>query len=80
MIVLDLKMHSGICKPSRRIFPGRSDYVYRPACIYPSHGLHAVENLSALRGAVPRQFQRQELHLPRPIPSLPNGVRNILWL
>ncbi len=68
MFVLDLKMHSGICKPSQRIFPGRSAHVYRPACIYPSHGLHAVENLSALRGQVPRQLQCQELHLPGPVP------------
>lgn len=67
MFVLDLKMPSGICKPSRRIFPGRSAHVYRPACIYPNHGPHAVKNLSALRGEVPRQLQRQEFHLPGPV-------------
>jgi len=63
MFVLDLKMQSGMSKPSRRIFQGRNAHVYWPACIYPSHGLHAVENLSALRGEVPRQLQRQKFHL-----------------
>ena len=61
MFVPDLKTQSGICKPSRRIFQRRSAHVYRPAHIYPSHGLYAVENLSALRGAVSRQLQCQEL-------------------
>lgn len=68
MFVLDLKMPSGICKPSRRIFPGRSAHVYRPACIYPDHGLHAVKNLSALRGEVSRQLQRQKFHLSGSVP------------
>ena len=68
MFVFDLKTHSGICKPSRRIFQGRSAHVYRTACIYSSHGLHAIENLSAVRGEVPRQLQHQELHLSGSVP------------
>ena len=68
MLVLDLKTHSGICKPSRRLSQGRSAHVFRPACVHPGHGLHAIENLSALRGAVPRQLQRQAFHLSGPVP------------
>jgi len=37
-------------------------------CVYSSHGLHVVENLSALCGTVPRQFRRQEFHLSGPVP------------
>lgn len=56
MSVLDLKTHSGICKPSRRFSQGRSTHVFRPACVYPDHGLHAIENLSTLCGEVPSNF------------------------
>jgi len=63
MSILDLKTRSGICKPSQRLFQGRNAHVFRSACVYPNHGLHAVENLSALRGEIPRQLQREEFHL-----------------
>jgi len=68
MPVLDLKTHSGICKSSRRFSQGRSAYVFRPACVYPSHGLHAIENLSALRGEIPGQLQREAVHLHGSVP------------
>src|SRR3989339_64718 len=63
MPVLDLKKHSEIGKPSRRFFSGGNVYVFRPTCVYPNYGLHAFENLSALRCKISRQLQREALYL-----------------
>ncbi len=68
MLVLDLKSHSEICQASRKLFQGRSTYVFSNTCVYSSHGLHVVENLSALCATVSRQFRRQKFHLSGPVP------------
>ena len=60
MLVLDLKTDSGICEPSRILSQGRSAHVFRPACVHPGHGLHAVENLSALRGEFYQDFPKRK--------------------
>jgi hypothetical protein len=73
MSVLDLKTDSGICEPSQRLFQGRSAHVFRPACVLQGHGPHAIENLSALCCAVPRQLQYQAIHLYGSVPN--NGFR-----
>jgi len=68
MLVLDLKSHSEICQTSRKLFQGRSTYIFSNACVYSTHGIHAVENLSALCGTVPWQLRRQAFHLLGPVP------------
>lgn len=69
MFVLDLKIQGRICNPPLRFSHEGSTHVYRLACVHPSYGLHAAEDLPALRGEVPRQFQRQAFHLSRSVPD-----------
>lgn len=67
MTVIDLKITSrpGNTFPTPR--QGKDCYVFRAARIYPSHELHAHEQLPSMRRSLSGQLQRQELFLSRSV-------------
>ena len=67
MTKIDLKTYPFLCQLSGKTLEGGT-YVHRTIDFLAGYGLHAVANLSPLRGQIPGRFQNKKVFLPRSIP------------